>query len=61
MVALHKPEMEEAERHFAAFTRVAEAAAILRAHPDYQAPEAQRAAILTVLKQEGFMQPSQLQ
>jgi len=58
VVALHKPEMEEAERQFAAFTRVADSAAILRAHPDYQAPEAQRAAILAVLRQEGFMQGS---
>jgi ribosomal protein S8 len=61
VVALNKPELDEAERHFAAFTRLTNAAAILRAHPDYRAPEAQRAAILTVLKQEGFMQPGQLQ
>lgn len=56
VIALHKPEMEEAERHFAAFTRLTDAAAILRAHPDYQAPHAQRAAILAVLRQEGFIQ-----
>jgi RNA polymerase sigma factor (sigma-70 family) len=61
MVALHKPEIEEAERHFAAFTRVADAAAILRAHPDYRAPEVQRAAILAVLRQEGFLQREQPQ
>ena len=61
MVALHKPEIEEAERHFAAFTRVADAAAILRAHPDYRAPEVQRAAILAVLRQEGFLQRGQPQ
>jgi RNA polymerase sigma factor (sigma-70 family) len=61
VVALHKPEMEEAERHFVAFTRVADAAAMLRTHPDYQAPEAQRAAILAVLRQEGFMQGSRPQ
>lgn len=56
VVALHQRELEEAERQFDAFTRVADAAAILRAHPDYRAPEAQRAAILAVLRQEGFMQ-----
>lgn len=61
VAALHKAEMEEAERHFAAFTRLTDAAAILRAHPDYRAPEAQRAAILAVLRQEGFMQRGQPQ
>ena len=61
VVALHKPELEEAERQFAAFTRLTDAAAILRAHPDYRAPESQRAAILAVLRQEGFMQRGQPQ
>ncbi len=61
VAALHKAEMEEAERHFAAFTRLTDAAAVLRAHPDYRAPEAQRAAILAVLRQEGFMQRGQPQ
>lgn len=61
VVALSKPEMEEAERQFAAFTRLSEAAAILRGHPDYRAPESQRAAILAVLRQEGFMQRGQAQ
>jgi RNA polymerase sigma factor (sigma-70 family) len=61
VVAVQKPEMEEAERQFAAFSRLTDAAAILRAHPDYQAPQALRAAIMVVLRQEGFMQhgPSQ--
>jgi RNA polymerase sigma factor (sigma-70 family) len=61
VMALHKPELDEAERHFAAFTRLTDAAAILRAHPDYRAPQAQRAAILAVLRQEGFMQREQPQ
>jgi RNA polymerase sigma factor (sigma-70 family) len=61
VVAMHKPELEEVERQFAAFTRLTDAAAILRAHPDYRVPEAQRAAILAVLKQEGFMQREQPQ
>jgi len=56
VIALHQAEKEEAERQFAAFTRLTDAAAILRAHPDYQAPHAQRAAILAVLRQEGFIQ-----
>jgi len=55
-MARNAPEKEEAERQFAAFTRLVDAAAILRAHPDYRAPQAQRAAILAVLRQEGFMQ-----
>ena len=54
--AIHTVEMREAERQFAAFTRVCDAAAILRAHPDYRAPESMRAAILAGLTQEGFMQ-----
>lgn len=61
VVALHWRKMEEAERDFAAFTRVAEAAAILRAHPDDRAPETRRSAILAVLRQEGLMQGGQLQ
>jgi predicted alpha/beta hydrolase len=55
VVAMHKPELEEVERQFAAFTRLTDAAAILRAHPDYRVPEAQRAAILAVLRQEGVL------
>jgi len=61
VVALHKTEMEEAERQFAAFTRLTDAAAILRAHPAYQAPQAQRAAILALLRKEGFLQRDQPQ
>jgi RNA polymerase sigma factor (sigma-70 family) len=61
VVAVHKPEMEEAERQCAAFMRLTDAAAILRAHPDYRAPQAQRTAILAVLRQEGFMQGGQAQ
>ena len=56
VVALQTQEMQEAERHFAAFSRVSDAAAVFRAHPNYRAPEAMRAAIRAVLTQEGFMQ-----
>jgi RNA polymerase sigma factor (sigma-70 family) len=56
VVAIHREEMQEAEHHFAAFTRVCDAASVLRAHPAYQAPETMRAAIRAVLAQEGFLQ-----
>jgi RNA polymerase sigma factor (sigma-70 family) len=56
VVAIHREEMQEAERHFAAFTRVCDAASVLRGHPAYQAPESMRAAIRAVLAQEGFLQ-----
>lgn len=39
-----------------AFSRVSDAAAVFRAHPNCRAPEALRAAIRAVLTQEGFMQ-----
>ena len=53
--AIGGAEMQEAERQFSAFTRLVDAAAILRAHPDYRAPEAMRAAIAAVLGREGFV------
>jgi RNA polymerase sigma factor (sigma-70 family) len=56
VVAIHREEMQEAERQFAAFTRVCDAASVLRAHPAYRAPETLRAAIRAVLAQEGFLQ-----
>ena len=37
LVALHRTERDEAERIFAAFTRVGDAAALFRAHPACQA------------------------
>lgn len=55
VIAIFKEEKVAAEQHFAAFTRLTDAAAVLRAHPDYRAPETQRAAILAVLKSEGFV------
>jgi hypothetical protein len=56
VVRVYPQEMQEAERHFAAFSRVSDAAAVFRAHPQYRAPETMRAAIRAVLTQEGFMQ-----
>ncbi len=61
VVALHRSELQEAERAFSAFTRVGDAAALFRAHPAYQAPDAMRAAIRAVLTQEGFLDPGALQ
>jgi RNA polymerase sigma factor (sigma-70 family) len=55
-VAVHREELLEAERNFAAFTRVSDAAAVLRGHPAYLAPERLRGAIRAVLTQEGFLQ-----
>jgi RNA polymerase sigma factor (sigma-70 family) len=55
-MTIHKTELFEAERNFDAFTRVSDAAALLRAHPDYQAPESLRSAIRVVLTQQGFLQ-----
>ena len=56
VMALHRHELLEAERNLAAFTRVSDAAAVFRAHPDYRAPGALVPAIRAVLTQEGFLQ-----
>lgn len=60
VIAIHAEEFKEAECHFAAFTRVSDAAAIFREHPSNRAPEAMRSAIRAVLTQEGFLQRQQL-
>ena len=57
VVPLHRSEQQEAERAFSAFTRVGDAAALFRAHPAYQAPDAMRSAVRAVLTQEGFLDP----
>ena len=54
-IAIHRAERAEAERHFGAFTRLSDAAAVFRAHPEYQAPEALRGAIRAVLGAEGYL------
>lgn len=56
VIAIYPDELQEAVRHFAAFTRVSDAAAVFRGHPRYRAPDAMRSAIRAVLTQEGFMQ-----
>lgn len=53
---LLKPvELEEAERAFRAYGRIADAAAVFRGLPELAAPASMRAAIRAVLAQEGFM------
>ena len=54
LMAIQPIELQQAERTFDALVRVGDAAAVFRAHPDYQAPESQRAAIRAVLRAEGF-------
>jgi RNA polymerase sigma factor (sigma-70 family) len=61
LVAIHRSELGAAEQAFAAFTRVGDAAALFRAHPSYQAPQAMLAAIRAVLTQEGFLDTGPLQ
>lgn len=54
LMAIHRGEADEATRNLDALLRVGEAAAIFRAHPQYQAPENMRAAIRSVLTAEGL-------
>jgi hypothetical protein len=54
LIAIRKAELQQAERAFDALVRVGNAAAVFRAHPDYQAPDNQLAAIRAVLRAEGF-------
>ena len=52
--ALHREELEQTERQFDALVRMSDAAALMRAHPHYLAPEVLQATIRSVLKLEGF-------
>jgi RNA polymerase sigma factor (sigma-70 family) len=61
VLAIHPAESAQAERLFEAFVRVGNAAAVFRAHPDYQAPESIRNAIRAVLGSEGFLDGRPLQ
>jgi RNA polymerase sigma factor (sigma-70 family) len=54
-LAIHPAERRQAEQQFDALVRLGDAAAVFRAHPDYQAPQAQRGAVLAVLRAEGFL------
>lgn len=55
VVARPGAEQLEAERQLAALARVSDAAAVLRAHPAYRAPQALHGAIRTVLVREGLL------
>lgn len=54
LVAVHRQEMIGAEQHFSAMLRMSDAAAIFRAHPEYQAPDSMIPAIRSVLRAEGY-------
>jgi RNA polymerase sigma factor (sigma-70 family) len=60
-LVIHRAELAEAERQFAAFVRLGDAAAVFRAHPDYQAPASMLGAIRAVLGAEGFLDGRPLQ
>ena len=55
IVAIHRTEMAQAAQQLDALVRLGDAAALMRAHPDYQAPAAQRQAIAAVLHAEGYL------
>ena len=54
LIAVHRAELAEAERHFDSLVRMGDAAALFRAHPTYRAPESMRGAIRAVLSAEGY-------
>jgi hypothetical protein len=56
--ALHHVELEEVERNFNALVRLGNASEIIKAHPNYQSPDAMRTAIRSVLSAEGFLHGS---
>jgi len=53
--ALHHVEIEEVERNFNALVRLGNASEIIKAHPNYQTPDAMRTAIRSVLGAEGYL------
>lgn len=53
--ALHRVEREEVQRNFDALVRMGNASAMIKAHPNYQAPESIRTAIRSVLSAEGYL------
>lgn len=61
VVPIRAAAQEEATQAFDAFTRVSDAASVFRSHPEVQTPGALRAAIRTVLSQEGFLNPGRPQ
>jgi RNA polymerase sigma factor (sigma-70 family) len=57
LVAVHRQEMQQAAAQFDALVRLSDAAALLRAHPEYRAPDSMRGAIRAVLRAEGWLAP----
>jgi RNA polymerase sigma factor (sigma-70 family) len=55
LVAIHRRERAEAERQFDALLRMGDAAAVFRAHPNYEAPDAVLQSIRLVLRAEGYL------
>ena len=55
LVAIHRRERDEAERQFDTLLRMGDAAAVFRAHPSYEAPEAIVQSIRVVLRAEGYL------
>lgn len=55
LAALHQVEVEQAGRQFDALVRMGDAAALFRAHPEYQVPDKLRGAIRAVLLAEGYL------
>jgi RNA polymerase sigma factor (sigma-70 family) len=55
VIAIHRVERDELERQFDAVVRMGDAAAVFRAHPNYQAPESMLSAIRVVLRSEGYL------
>jgi RNA polymerase sigma factor (sigma-70 family) len=55
LAAMHRRERDETERQFDALLRMGDAAAVFRAHPNYEAPEAIVQSIRVVLRAEGYL------
>jgi RNA polymerase sigma factor (sigma-70 family) len=55
VIAITPAEHRQAQRQLDALQRLGDAAAVLRAHPEYSAPSAQLAALRAVLKSEGML------
>jgi RNA polymerase sigma factor (sigma-70 family) len=54
VIAIQPIEQAEVERALDGLVRISDAAGVLRAHPEYRAPEALRGAIRAVLRSEGY-------
>lgn len=55
IIAIHPIKQQELIKNYEALIRLGDASALIKAHPQYQAPEQMRQAIRSVLKVEGFI------